>query len=301
MLSVVLLHSLTLGVGGNRPDINDKAIVAVDVAVTDRNGNPVTGLKKENFMVFEDGVQQSVIRASEEHKALAVVIAVELNESYPYYIDFAEEFVKSLGDKDWSAVVSFDSHPGIVVDFTHDESRVITGLRRLSPSYYGEVALFDAVSFTLDRMKNLEQKPAILLLGSGLDLSMRRTYGQALRRAETSDTMIYAVAMDQPVVQDWLSYPDRKGEFRAREAQNTLISFAEASGGISFQPHFPGQYAAISAMVLRDLRNQYTLKFVSSSANVGGKLRKLKVEVIDTDIDYDRKPDKLRVRHKTGY
>jgi Ca-activated chloride channel family protein len=302
MLSLVLLLSLTLGVGPNRPVLDDNAVVAVDVAVTDRNGNPVTGLKKENFMIFEDGVAQSVIRVSENHKALAVVVAVELNESFPYYLSTAEEFVKALGGEEWGAVVSFDRDPEIVVDFTHDKFSIVAGLRRLTPSYYGDFALFDVLSLMLDRMKNLEQKSAIVLLGTGRDtVSVRHTYGQALRRAQTSDTMIYTVGMDQPVVQDWLPYPDRVGEFRIREAQNTLASFAEASGGLSFQPQFPGQDAAISQMVLRDLRNQYTLRFVSSRADAGGKLRKLRVEVIGTDVEYDRKPDKLKVRHKTGY
>jgi VWFA-related protein len=302
VLSLVLLLSLTLGVGPNRPVVDDKATVEVDVAVTDRNGNPVTGLKKENFKVFEDGVEQSVTGVSANHKPLAVVVVVELSESFPYYLPIAEEFVKSLSDEDWGAVVSFDSIPDIVVDFTHDKSQIVAGLRRLSPSYYGDVALFDALSFVLDRMKNPEQKPAILLLGTGRDsLSVKRTYGQALRRAETSNTMIYTVSISQPVVQDWLPFPDRTADFRIREAQNTLASFAYASGGLVFQPEFAGQYAAISQTVIRDLRNQYTLKFVSSGSNVGGKLRKLKVEVIDTDIDYDRKPDKLKIRHKTGY
>jgi len=302
VLSLVLLLSLTLGVGPNRPVVDDIAVVAVDVAVTDRSGNPVTGLRKENFRVFVDGVEQSVTRVSESHKPLAVVVAVELNKSFPYYLSTAEELVKSLGAEDWGAVVSYDSDPNIAVDFTHDKTQIIAGLRRLNPSYHADVALFDALSFTVDRMKNLEQKPAILLLGTGTDtLSVRRTYGDALRRAETSDTMIYTVAMAPPVVQDWLRYSERAGEFRIREAQNTLASFAEASGGLSFEPQFEGEYASISQTVIVDLRNQYTLRFVPSRSNAGGKLRKLKIEVIGTDIDYDRKPDKLKVRHKTGY
>ena len=302
MLSLVLLLFLTLGVGPNRPVVDDNATVELDVAVTDRNGNPVTGLKKENFKIFEEGVEQFVTGVSANHKTLAVVVAVELSESFPYYVPIAEEFVKSLSDEDWGAVVSFERFPDIVVDFTHDKSPLVAGLRRLSPSYDGDVALFDALSFVLDRMKNLEQKPAILLLGTGRDnLSSKRTYSQALRSAKTSNTMVYTVSMAQPIVQEWLAFPDPTGDFRIREAQNTLASFAQASGGLAFQPQFAGQYAAISQMVIRDLRNQYTLKFVSSRSNVGGKLRKLKVEVIDTDIDYDRKPDKLKIRHKTGY
>ena len=85
------------------------------------------------------------------------------------------------------------------------------------------------------------------------------------------------------------------------EADNVMRSLAEATGGLSFFPRFSGEYPGIYETVNLDLRHQYTLGFVSTNPKSDGKLRKLRVEVIGTDIDHDGKPDKLKVRHKKGY
>jgi hypothetical protein len=85
------------------------------------------------------------------------------------------------------------------------------------------------------------------------------------------------------------------------QADNVMRSLAEATGGLSFFPRFSGEYPGIYETVNADLRHRYTLGFVSTNPHVDGKLRKLKVEVVDTDVDHDGKPDKLKVRHKKGY
>ena len=114
--------------------------------------------------------------------------------------------------------------------------------------------------------------------------------------------MIYTVSVAHgPLianVEPWQDYPE---QFQIREAENTLRSFADASGGLSFEPRFGGQYSSIGQTVMTDLRNQYTLTFASANPGVGRKLRKLKVEVAGTDVDHDGKVDKLKVRHKRGY
>jgi hypothetical protein len=88
---------------------------------------------------------------------------------------------------------------------------------------------------------------------------------------------------------------------RRREAEYTLSSFAEASGGLSFLPRLSQQYSTIDQTIDTELRSQYTLTFESSVSASPGKLRKLKVEVANTDIDHNGKQDKLTVRHMKGY
>jgi hypothetical protein len=54
-------------------------------------------------------------------------------------------------------------------------------------------------------------------------------------------------------------------------------------------------------MVSANLRNQYSLGFVPKVRKTDGKLRKIRVEVPNLDVNKDGKPDKLKVRHKKGY
>jgi VWFA-related protein len=304
ILALVGLLSLTLGLAPNRPSLDDARLILFDVSVTEKNGSPVRGLTKSNFRVFENDVERAVVRVSSIEKRLAVVVVVELTADAAIGdgLRSAEDLLNALDPQDWGAIVAFDSVPDITRDFTHDKTVLVDGLRRLSSRFFADPALFDAVSFVIERMKNLDQKGGILLFGTGRDtISFKRTFGDALRRAEKTNTMIYTVSVGRPLRTNSESFADYAQEFQFREAQNTLRAFADASGGLAFEPQFEEQYSSIGRTVIADLKNQYTLTFVAASPSVDGKLRRLRVEVVGTDTDNNGKPDKLKVRHKRGY
>jgi len=308
VLALVPLLLLTLGVSPpNRNSIDDVRTMSFDVAVTDKNRIPVRGLDKDNFKVYVDNVEQTLTRVSRNNKPLAMVVLVELDEGFAYNMPNSVEpavgLLKSLHAEDWGALAAFDSSPEILVDFTHDKGELMLGLRRLrAPSYDDTAVLYDAVYFFLHQMNVLNEKRAILLIGSGRDtMSSRRTYAQALRKAETSGTMIYTVTLGEPYRGDTNTFAEFGEQMRRREAEYTLSSFAEASGGLSFLPRLPQQYSTIHETIDTDLRNQYTLTFKSSVPAATGKLRKLRVEVANTDIDHNGKQDRLTVRHMKGY
>jgi VWFA-related protein len=308
-----VLAMAALGIAGLGLTINPATVdnpgraVTFDVAVTDKDNNPVVGLEPQNFRVFEDGVEQKVTKSTINRKPLAVVVLVEFSDAFSDYrlevMEPAIGLIDSLQPEDWGALVSFSTFPEIVTDFTHDNGALAGDLRRLQMPVLRDAALFDAVSFVLERTKWLEEKSAVLLLSSGLDgMSTRRTFGDALKKAEASGTTVYTVSFVQSSLFSTMEpYADPGARFRLEEAEYTLAAFAEASGGLAFTPMFPGQYRRIVEVINSDLRNQYSLSFVSLNTKAGSKLRKLKVEVGGTDIDHNGKPDKLKVRHKTGY
>jgi VWFA-related protein len=288
----------------NRSLLDDDRLVSFDVSVADKDGRPVAGLIKSNFRVFENDVERPITGLLPAKKQVAVVVVLELSDEAAIEVGLrpAEDLLNSLGAEDWGAIVAFNAVPDIAMDFTHDNTSLVDGLHRLSSRFFADPALFDAVSFVIDRMKNLDQKSGILLIGTGRDaLSFNRTYGDALRRAERTNTMIYTVSVARPLMTSGGSFADDPQEFRFREAQNTLRSFADASGGLAFEPQIGAQYASIGRIVMADLKNQYTLTFAAANPSVDGKLRKLRVEVVGTDTDHNGKPDKLRIRHKRGH
>ena len=307
-ISVMLAFvALTLSIADNPiPRDNPGRIVTFDVAVTDKNDNPIAGLRREDFRVFEDNVQQTITRFDTNRKPLAIVLLVEFTEAFDAArydaVEPAVRLINALEPHDWGALVSFDVVPEIVTDFTHDKTVLSRDFRGLQMPYYRQAALFDAVYFVLDRLRGVEEKKAIVLLGTGSDtMSSKRTLGDALRKAETSNTTIYTVSFAQAPRS--LTFPefDPGAPFRADDAERNLAEFAEASGGLSFTPFHPGQYRRVYEVVNADLRNQYTLSFVSTSSKDGTKLRKLRIEVANTEIHHEGKLEKLKVRHKRGY
>ena len=167
---------------------------------------------------------------------------------------------------------------------------------------YSETCLYDAVYDTLNRLDNVDGKKAIFLLSTGLDTNIsKHTYGEALKKAETSDTMIYSVGMGQLARLYFESRLSNLDQITFLQADNVMRSMAEATGGAAWFPRFQGEYPGIYQLVSANLRNQYSLGFVPKVRKTDGKLHKLRVEVPNLDVNHDGKPDKLKVRHKKGY
>jgi VWFA-related protein len=284
----------------------DVDVISFDVVVTDQSGNPVSGLEKKHFRVFDDDVEQTVTNFSSGDAPLTVVILAEFSNTVGYYFDDvvapAAGFINSLRPDDWAALIAFDIRPEILTDFTKNKNEVFDGLRRMRIPAYSETCLYDAVFDTLTRLDSVDGKKAIFLLSSGLDTNIsKHTYGEALKKAEASDTMIYSVGMGQFARLYYERYFSNLDQITFLQADNVMRSLAEATGGAAWFPRFPGEYPSIYQMVSANLRNQYSLGFVPKVRKTDGKLHKLRVEVPNLDVNKDGKPDKLKVRHKKGY
>ena len=283
----------------------DVDLVTFDVVVTDNSGNPIGGLEKQHFKVFDENVEQTITNFSPTDAPLTVVVLAEFSDTFGYYYDDvvgpAAGFINSLRPDDWAALVAFDIRPEILTDFTKNKNELYDGLRRMRIPAYRETSLYDAVYDTLQRLDNVDGKKAIFLLSTGLDTISKHTYGEALRKAETSDTVIYSVGMGQLARLYFESrlYPEDSITFL--QADNVMRSLAEATGGRAFFPRFVGEYPSIYEQVGANLRYQYSIGFVPTVRKTDGKLHKLRVEVANMDVNRDGKIDKLKVRHKKGY
>jgi Ca-activated chloride channel family protein len=284
----------------------DVDVVSFDVVVTDQSGNPIGGLEKRHFRVFDDDVEQTVTNFSPTEAPLTVVVLAEFSNTFGYYYDDvvgpAAGFINSLRPDDWAALVAFDIRPEILTDFTKNKNELFEGLRRMRIPAYSETCLYDAVYDTLQRLDKVDGKKSIFLLSTGLDTNIsKHTYGEVLKKAETSDTMIYSVGMGQFARLYFETRLSNLDQITFLQADNVMRSFAESTGGAAWFPRFPGEYPGIYQAVSANLRNQYSLGFVPKVRKTDGKLHKLRVEVPNLDVNKDGKPDKLKVRHKKGY
>src|SRR5438552_7810325 len=284
----------------------DVDVVSFDVVVTDQSGNPIGGMEKQHFRVFDDDVEQTVTNFSPSEAPLTVVILAEFSNTFGYYFDDvvgpAAGFINSLRPDDWAALIAFDIRPEILTDFTKNKAELFDGLRRMRIPAYSETALYDAVYDTLQRLDRVDGKKAIFLLSTGLDTNIsKHTYGEALKKAETSDTMIYSVGMGQLARLYFESRLSNLDQITFLQADNVMRSLAEATGGASWFPRFQGEYPSIYQAVSANLRNQYSIGFIPKVRKTDGKFHKIRVEVPNLDVNHDGKPDKLKVRHKKGY
>jgi VWFA-related protein len=283
----------------------DVDLVSFDVVVIDKNQSLIKGLEKRDFKIFDDNVEQTITGFSSTETPLTVVIMFEFSKTFAYYYDNVFfpiiGFAESLRDDDWAALVKFDLHTEIIGDFTKNKPQLFSGLRDLRFATYSEIILFDALYDTMARLEKIEGKKAIFLLGTGFDTISKHTYGEVLKKAETSDTMVYAVSMGQLYRLYTESQRSSFGNIDFLAADNQLKSLAEGTGGEAFFPRFTSEYPDIYDKISKQLRTQYSLAFTPANLKKDGKLHKLRVEVADLDLNKDGKKDGLKARHKKGY
>jgi VWFA-related protein len=260
-------------------------VVNVDVVITDNNGNYLSGLKKENFRISEDGVPQTISNFDSGTGPFTIVLLAEYSKlGYGYFLynarSWAASFLNQIKPQDWIALASFDTRPHIEVDFTHDPKEIMQGLIGMSLPFFSESNMFDAIVDTLDRMRDIKGRKAILLLASGIDTFSRINLNDVMSRLKNeNDVSIFAVGIAEPYFTRYTLSPD----LTYLQAQNQLRTFAGMTGGRAWFPRFDQEVPGIMADVAASLRNQYSIAYTPSNSATDGKYRKIKVELLDKD------------------
>jgi len=209
-------------------------IVNVDAVVYHKkSGQIVANLKKPNFALFADGVQQTITNFSTPEAPITVAMVVEYSkwsEIFGLYGNsgyepgtyevirptamFLSQFIKPPDD--YVSVVAFDIRPTPITDFTNDPARlqqVITLLLRNTPAFR-ETNLFDALKFVLvggrgdsvvledSKSEKSEysglasvqgRRRAVILVASGLDTFSKINYGDARKVLQNSGVPVYII------------------------------------------------------------------------------------------------------------
>jgi VWFA-related protein len=215
---------------------------------------------------------------------------------------YSYDFVGVIEPKDWVAVVTFDMNQTILQDFTQNRYEVTQALDRLRVPGFSEINLYDALSFTIDRMKDIQGRKAILVICTGVDTFSKLTYDQILKIVRNSDTVIYPIS-----ILEFVDVSMGGLGIGALQARNTLNYIAKYSGGRAYFPRFEGEMQDIYQQIAQQLKLQYSLGFIPSNPARDGKFRKLKVELVDVQgnplkIPNEKgKPVKYKVVAREGY
>jgi VWFA-related protein len=259
-------------------------LVNVDVVATTSNGDFITGLKKENFRITEDGVPQTISNFSAGEAPITIVILMEFSKlAYEYFAysgkEWAYNFLTVLKKDDWVALKTFDMKTRVEADFTQNKDEVAGIIARLYFPGFSEANMFDALTETLDELKDVKGKKSILLLGSGCDTFSKHTLDQTIKRVRQTDVTIFSIGLTGQL----MSGTCQMGGETVLQAENQLRTFADMTGGKVWFPRFQGEIPGVSRDVAMYLRNQYSLGYVPTNQNLDGKTRKIKVELVNPD------------------
>lgn len=213
----------------------DTDIVNIDAVVFNKKtGQIVSGLKKENFTIYENGVKQNISSFTTPEAPISVTLVLEYSkwtedfgragsggfepgvyESVRPVAQFLSRFIKPPGD--YASVIAFDMRPAVITDFTNDPGRIrqtIELLLRNSPAFR-ENNLFDAIRFSLyggksesefvdgAKERSIEysgmtavksKRRAIILVASGIDTFSRINYGEARKYIQEAGIPLYIIS-----------------------------------------------------------------------------------------------------------
>lgn len=269
-------------------------LVSVPVEVTTKDGQFIPGLKGGNFKVYEDGVEQKIVKFDQVKDApITAVLLVEFaSTNYAFMLDALRAsyvFADSLKKDDWIAVISYDMRDYILTDFTQDKSKVFGALNSLQIPGFSETNVFDALYDTLDRISSIDGHKYVILIGSGRDTFSRLTYDKILKKVkETPDVTIFTISTGE-LFRMWVDAnygmnPEVQMQMMDYlQADNEMNTFAKMTGGRWYKPRFEAELPDDFRQIAADIRNEYVISYHPTNAKLDGTYRKLKVEVVGPD------------------
>src|SRR5271154_2243418 len=286
-------------------------IVTVDAVATTQHGDLVTGLKKENFRITDDGVPQTITGFNAGDSPITMVILMEFSSRaqgfFAYYAKYwAEALFPNLLPKDWVALETFDMKTRLEVDFTQDKNEVRNAVYHLVFPGFHESNVFDALLETTDRLKDVKGKKSILLLASGIDTFSKHTLDETYKQLRQSDVPIFSVGLGKVFTNMQELRGSQRSEINFLQAENELKTFSAMTGGFAWFPQFDGEIPGIFQTVASFLRHQYNLSYTPTNGN-DGKFHKIKVELVAPDggpltvLDQKGKKQKYVVYAREGY
>lgn len=272
-------------------------LITIPVTVYDRNGLYISGLRQNDFTIFEDGKEQQIAYFATSDKPFTVILMLDTSPSTAYKIQeirsAARAFVDQLKPEDNVLVISFDWGVHVHGDVTNDRQQIYKAIDKAN---FGQgTSLYDAVDVALrKRLSKIDGRKAIVLFTDGVDTTSKRTYDETLDEAEESESLIFPIYYN--------TFFDARGGLgginggnipsrgtmgvrgtsseeyaRGRLYLNDLAAF---TGGRVFRPEAtPGGLTTAFEGIAEELRRQYNIGYIPKDEGKPGQRKQIKVRV----------------------
>lgn len=260
-------------------------LVNLNVSVTDRRSRSVSKLNREDFLILENGVQQTVVHFEPVNAPVNLVLLLDLSGSLGGKLDSlkraAKKFIDSLKETDRIAVGAFTSRFNLVSGFTSDRKLLKKRIERLERTD-GDTALYDATWTAFDLLGEIkEARKALVVLTDGVDSSFRpdeqgskHTFEELLMRAVEEDATVYPIYFDTEA--------ETGGHYSSEAfsaARKQLQSLADDTGGTRFSASRTEDLDGVYQQVSAELHSLYSVAYAADDTRKDGRWRKINVKV----------------------
>jgi VWFA-related protein len=260
-------------------------LLRLNVSVTDRNGRAMSGLRAQDFTLFENGQERRIIDVKPVNAPFNLVLLLDVSGSVEERIDFirkaARNFLATASPQDRISIISFRDDIQIISEFTTDRQQLSVSLDKIDAG--GGTALYDALAYTLvDTLKPLRgERTAIVILSDGDDNKSFVPFGAVLEATIESGALIYPLYVpsmlipERSVAAPTSTLDPTRTRFltittRAEEEGKKL---AAVSGGIFYPIRRLEDLQRAYDDVVAQLRMSYTITYASNSVPSGRRVR----------------------------
>jgi VWFA-related protein len=275
-------------------------LVNLNVKAMDRAGQPITNLKLEDFVVYEDGVKQSVEHFKPVNAPVNVVLLMDLSGSTKKrrraMADAAKRFVDALPAQDKISVVAFTRRYRALTGFTKDKDTLKNAIEQIN-GIDGGTAFYDSLWKALDDLDRVpDARKAVVVMTDGEDESLignqetDHAFDDLLGRASEEDVTIYPIYFK---ASDSINHYSKLGSIfgggglrisdHAQTARKQLDELAEATGGEVVNAQREEDLEAAYQRVAQELHMLYSLGYLPEKMKHDGSFRKISVKLARED------------------
>lgn len=265
-------------------------LVNFGVMVVDKQGKPVTGLKGDDFEVFENGKKQTLkfFAAGDPESAPPLHLGLLLDTSGSMADDLrdarsaAVKFVNALDGAADVTFVDFDTQVHVARFAPADYPRLVERIRERRAD--GWTALYDAIGVYLDGASHLDGQKVLILYTDGGDTTSSLSFHEMLDLVKASDATVYAVG-----------YMEHQSTSSRMQQRADLERLALTTGGLAFFPSSAKDLDGVFDRIRAELASRYSLGYVSTDTRMDGAWRGVEIRLLRTDLKG------VKVRTRTGY
>src|SRR5215217_5999967 len=298
----------------------DTNLVTVPVSVLDRDGRFISDVRREQFSVFENGVEQKIAYFEPTEKPFTVALLLDTSGSTFFHLweikEAAISFAKQLRPQDRVLVVTFDRLVMLLTEATNDANVVTEVIARNAITGFS-TRLYDALDLVIKRRLNkIDGRKAIVLFTDGLDTaSYQATFKSTLHEVEELDTLIYPIQYDTTDFVDaqtrtnttvvtttttgWplgrrsssrvlYGTPEANGPGTSMDdyklADQYLHQLADKTGGRLYEANDRTQLSNAFSKIAEELRHQYSLGYYPQTTLQSGERREIRVRVDEPNV-----------------
>ncbi len=269
------------------------SVVLIPAHVTNGLGRSVTDLQQADFLLFDNGAEQTITQLLHEDAPISVGLLFDtsgsMQKKLPRAIEAIGNFINTANPEDEFFLIQFGERAKLAVPFTGNSNEILHAVQRTRA--FGRTSLLDAIQMALTQMKSARHlRKALVILSDGGDNRSRHTAAAVRNGLLESDVQIYAMGVFDERDTGKLTPEERNGP-------GLLGDLTELSGGHLYQVDNAEALPEISTKISRALRDQYVFGYSPSGPLLDGKYHRVQLRMAST-VGFS---SDLRLNYRRGY